>query len=213
MTRRGAYAKGVAKREEILLTALDVIATRGYRRASVRELADAVGLSQAGLLHYFDSKEELFTAVLRKRDEVDAAALLRAASLDELDASEMVGAYLQVIRHNAEVPGLVHLYAALSAESVDAGHPAHEYFTQRYGNMRRYFGAAIRTLQARGVLLPTIDPDSFAVSLIALADGLQVQWIHDPSLDMAAQVEHLLALVTVPEHARGEVPGVTSVQE
>ena len=35
------------------------------------------GLSQAGLLHYFDSKEELFTEILRKRDEVDMRALLR----------------------------------------------------------------------------------------------------------------------------------------
>ena len=46
----------------------------GYRRTSVRELADAVGLSQAGLLHYFSSKEELFQEILRKRDEVDMAA-------------------------------------------------------------------------------------------------------------------------------------------
>src|SRR3982751_4591907 len=70
--RRGSYAKGVAKREEILERALDVIAREGYRGASVKELADAVGLSQAGLLHYFDSKEELFAEILRKRDEVDA---------------------------------------------------------------------------------------------------------------------------------------------
>src|SRR6187402_3711968 len=69
--RRGSYAKGVAKREEILERALEVIAREGYRGASVKELADAVGLSQAGLLHYFDSKEELFTEILRKRDEVD----------------------------------------------------------------------------------------------------------------------------------------------
>src|SRR6478736_6791304 len=71
--RRGSYAKGVAKREEILERALDVIAAEGYRGASVKVLADAVGLSQAGLLHYFDSKEELFTEILRKRDELDLA--------------------------------------------------------------------------------------------------------------------------------------------
>ena len=70
--RRGSYAKGVAKREEILTRALDVIAREGYRGASIKELADAVGLSQAGLLHYFGSKEELFTEILRKRDELDS---------------------------------------------------------------------------------------------------------------------------------------------
>ena len=57
MAQRGSYAKGVAKREEILERALDVIATEGYDGASVKRIAEAVGLSQAGLLHYFDSKE------------------------------------------------------------------------------------------------------------------------------------------------------------
>ncbi|HYP72739.1 MAG TPA: TetR family transcriptional regulator, partial [Microbacterium sp.] len=41
---RGAYAKGVAKREEILTRALQVIAREGYRGASVKEIAEAVGL-------------------------------------------------------------------------------------------------------------------------------------------------------------------------
>jgi AcrR family transcriptional regulator len=37
--RRGRYAKGIAKREEILTTALDVIARNGYGRTSVKQLA------------------------------------------------------------------------------------------------------------------------------------------------------------------------------
>ena len=52
---RGPYAKGVAKREEILTTALEVVSRRGFGGASVKELADAVGLTPAGLLHYFGS--------------------------------------------------------------------------------------------------------------------------------------------------------------
>ncbi|RAJ46416.1 TetR family transcriptional regulator [Kitasatospora sp. SolWspMP-SS2h] len=68
---RGSYAKGIAKREEILDTALEIVARVGYSRATVRELARAVGLSQTGLLHYFGSKEQLFVEILRRRDLVD----------------------------------------------------------------------------------------------------------------------------------------------
>ena len=64
MAERGAYAKGVAKREEILAAALTIIGEQGFRRASVREIAEAVGLSPAGLLHYFGLKEQLFVAIL-----------------------------------------------------------------------------------------------------------------------------------------------------
>lgn len=71
MARRGSYAKGIAKREEILDAALDIVARVGYSRTTVRELAQAVGLSQTGLLHYFGTKEQLFVEILRRRDEVD----------------------------------------------------------------------------------------------------------------------------------------------
>ena len=106
MARRGSYAKGVAKREEILERALEVIAREGYRGASVKELADAVGLSQAGLLHYFDSKEELFTEIVRKRDEVDMADYgpLVTPTPPRVDLRD---GYVAVIRHNSDVPGLV----------------------------------------------------------------------------------------------------------
>ena len=68
MASRGPYAKGLAKREEIGCR-LDEFARRGYDRTSMREIARQTGLSQAGLLHYFSTKEELFLAVLRRRDD------------------------------------------------------------------------------------------------------------------------------------------------
>src|SRR6478735_2550183 len=109
MAQRGSYAKGIAKREEILTTALDVIAREGYRGASVKELAEAVGLSQAGLLHYFDSKDELFTAILRKRDELDLETYRTEPDVDPLRN------FLRVMRHNADGTGLVELYTRLNA--------------------------------------------------------------------------------------------------
>lgn len=121
MPRPARYAKGLAKREEILATALEVIARTGYRQTSVRELAAAVGLSQAGLLHYFSCKEELFAEVLRKRDEVD-----RARSAPE--AGTVPDLLVKVVRHNADVPGLVQLHAQFSVEATDPAHPAHQAF-------------------------------------------------------------------------------------
>ncbi|HEY3410873.1 MAG TPA: helix-turn-helix domain-containing protein, partial [Propionicimonas sp.] len=55
MAARGPYAKGLAKRDEILEVALAHFAERGYDRASVREVARLAGLTQAGLLHHFST--------------------------------------------------------------------------------------------------------------------------------------------------------------
>lgn len=197
MARRGSYAKGVAKRDEILVRALEVIAREGYRGASVKEIADAVGLSQAGLLHYFESKEELFTEILRKRDEVDAALFHpeTQSTSDGPDLDTLAEGFLGVIRHNAEVPGLVQLFSRLAVDAVDPAHPAHDYFRVRGEKLREALGETIRTAQADGRITDRADADTLARLLQALADGMQLQWMLDPSVDMASTVEALFAVV------------------
>ena len=189
MAQRGSYAKGVAKREEILERALDVIATEGYDGASVKRIAEAVGLSQAGLLHYFDSKEELFTEVLRKRDEHDGEQFGlpddRSKDADPVDPAAIRDSVIRVIRHNSEVPGLVELFSRLAVEAANPEHPAHDYFLERGETVRGAF-----ELTAASDSLP---PDVYARILQAVADGLQLQWLVDPTVDMAGIIDQLLA--------------------
>lgn len=202
--RRGSYAKGVAKREEILERALDVIAREGYRGASVKELADAVGLSQAGLLHYFDSKDELFTAILRKRDEVDSAHYGHDEPDGSISAADLRDEYLRVIRHNADVPGLVQLFARLSVDASDPDHAAHDFFVSRGRSLRELFTTAITSAQASGEITDRIDPVTLARVLQAVADGLQVQWMLEPDVDMAGTIAALFeALDPRPREAGG----------
>ncbi|MGN7798872.1 TetR/AcrR family transcriptional regulator [Leifsonia sp. 22587] len=202
MARRGSYAKGVAKRDEILESALEVIAREGYRGASVKELADAVGLSQAGLLHYFDSKDELFTAILRKRDEVDSR---RFGEVDADPTPERLReGYVGVVRHNAEVPGLVQLFSRLAVEAGDPAHPAHDYFVERSAALRAMFARTFEAQQQRGELPHSVDADTLARLVQAVSDGLQLQWLQDPTVDMAAAVDALFALLT---------PGASSTQD
>lgn len=182
MPARGSYRKGIAKREEILRLALDVVAREGYRGTTIRDLADAVGLSQTGLLHYFGSKDELLTAVLRRRDEIDAEDERGLMAADRL---------IQTLRHNATVPGLVTLYAQLSVEAAHPDHPAHAYFQERFAELRREMADAIRAAQQDGSMPATLDPERTATLAVALSDGLQIQWLYDRDLDMAAHVEHL----------------------
>ncbi|WP_337001811.1 MULTISPECIES: TetR/AcrR family transcriptional regulator [unclassified Microbacterium] len=187
MATRGAYAKGVAKREEILDAALAVVAEHGYRKASVREIADAAGLSPAGILHYFGSKEELFVAILRARDARDEQRYA-----DEDDATT---AFLSVMRHNASVPGLVQLYAQLAAEAGDPTHPAHAYFRERTAHVEAFMRGQILDDQQAGRIRADLDPDWIMRAVHALADGLQTAWMLDPTLDMAAEIEQFLVLL------------------
>jgi len=189
---RGAYAKGVAKREEILTRALQVIAREGYRGASVKEIAEAVGLSQAGLVHYFDSKEHLFTEILRKRDDVDAGGL---DVRDGVDYDAFTRGYLGIIRHNSEVPGLVQLFSRLAVDAADPEHPAHDYFSRRGQQLRSTLGAAVRAEQDAGRISDRVDADTVARMFQALADGMQLQWMLEPEVDMTGAVSALFELL------------------
>lgn len=199
MAQRGAYAKGLAKREEILTRALEVVAREGYRGASVKEIADAVGLSQAGLLHYFESKEELFTAILRKRDERDAGAFGTFGEPDAAaDLIDYRDGFLDLVRHNSDVPGLVELFSRLAVDAADPAHPAHEYFLTRGEGLRTVLATAVRAAQDAGRLSDRVDPDTLGRMVQAIADGMQLQWLLDPGVDMTAPITALFDLLTEP---------------
>jgi AcrR family transcriptional regulator len=75
--KRGAYAKGTAKREQILQQAIEVFGRFGFHATSMREIAKECGLSQAGLLHHFPTKETLLLALVEEREhsqEIDGSA-------------------------------------------------------------------------------------------------------------------------------------------
>jgi AcrR family transcriptional regulator len=59
----------------ILDRAAALFARRGFAKTSVQDVADAVGLSKAGLLHHFPSKESLYSAVLGQAEGLGARVL------------------------------------------------------------------------------------------------------------------------------------------
>ncbi|WP_432494402.1 TetR/AcrR family transcriptional regulator [Kineococcus auxinigenes] len=191
--RADGYAKGRERRRTILDEAVRLFGESGYRGASLRELAARCGLSHAGLLHHVGSKQALLLAVLEHRDAQDAhdAALAARTGRDRLLA------LVEVVRRNASRPGIVELFTVLSAEATAADHPARAFFTGRYQRLVEQLAAAFTDCAHP-------DPVSAARRLVAVVDGLQVQWLLDPAgVDMPAQVEaHLDAeLARVPQAA------------
>lgn len=59
-----SHAESVDSREAILAAAQRLFVEKGYRGISMREIADAVGLTKAALYYHFRDKEQLFVAIL-----------------------------------------------------------------------------------------------------------------------------------------------------
>ncbi|RFU86840.1 TetR/AcrR family transcriptional regulator [Streptomyces triticagri] len=188
-------ARSEERRAAILRAALEVIAERGYRGASLAAVAERVGLTQQGLLHHFPTKEALLLAVLEARDQWDAVP----GSEWRID---LLGS---LVEYNAMRPGIVQTFSALLGESVTEGHPAREFFTRRYVGTRESMARVLRA--EYGDRLPGgLTPERAAPLLVAVMDGLQYQWLLDPeSVDMPSAFRDFLALIEggEPDDGRG----------
>ncbi|WOF24287.1 TetR/AcrR family transcriptional regulator [Microbacterium betulae] len=187
--RRGPYAKTAAVRTAILDAALDVFGESGYRSGSLREVADRVGMSEAGVLHHFPNKNALLADVLDRRDLRSYAIVPKEGS----DGEATLRGLVRLADYNATVPGIVKLFAVLSTEATSSDHPAHAYFVTRYETTRSYLRAAFSSLMAQGRVREGVTPERAAIATIAMMDGLQVQWLLEPGLlDMGAQLRRFL---------------------
>ncbi|MGF3057152.1 TetR/AcrR family transcriptional regulator [Microbacterium sp. YY-01] len=195
MAQRRTYAKGAAKRQEILQAALRLIAENGYRHASVRDIAEAAGLSPAGLMHHFGTKEELFVAILEARDALDSEVFTATPASDD----DYLTRFLAVMQHNAEVPGLVQLYTQLLGEVADPQHPAHQYFAERTRTVHAMAIQAVTAAQETGTIRNDVSAEWIVRSAHSLADGLQAAWLLDPTIDMGAHLRQFFMLLLTPQ--------------
>jgi AcrR family transcriptional regulator len=167
-----------ARRGEIIEVSTRLIAERGYRGVSLDQIAEACGITKQGLLHHFPSKPELLVAILEHRDEVDLAE-----AAEHLPRSQTIAGFRDEIRalaqRNLAQPGIVQLYAVLSSEALDPTHPAHEYFRRRL--------AWSRELLRQGAETWHPDPEGFAIEVLSFMDGLQLNWLRDPTIDFEAR--------------------------
>ncbi|KUL34196.1 TetR family transcriptional regulator [Streptomyces sp. NRRL F-4489] len=183
----GREVQRAERRAAILEAAMELIAERGYRRTSLAAVAERAGLSQQGLLHHFPTKELLLIGVLEARDRWDAAA---AAS-----GAWRTGTLAQLVDYNAARPGIVQAYTVLSADSVTEDHPARGFFEARFRAVREALSDALRA--EFGPSLPGgLTPERAAPLLVAVMDGLQLQWLLDPDqVDMPTAFRDFLTLL------------------
>ena len=199
---RGNYAVTAERRAAILQSAFEVFARSGYRGGSLKDIAEIVGISEAGILHHFKTKSNLLIAVLTYRDDRSGEYLDTNAG----SGAEFIDGWLKLIKYNSSIPGVVELFTILSAEATAVDHPAHDYFQQRYAFVVEVTTKFFRLLREEGRLRPDIEPEGASRALIALSDGLQVQWLLNRDWDMLEEHRGFFRGVLTEQAGRALVP-------
>lgn len=198
---RGARSKTAIERAAIRL-----LGRRGYRGTSLAAIAASVDMSQPGVLHHFPTKEHLLLQILRQRDHED---FRRVGSALTEEGLRLLPALRSLVEHNQTTRELVQLFTVLLGESVGGDHPAHGHFVDRYRTIRGLVRSSLEQGQRSGEIRADVDLTAAAAVILAVMDGLQIQWLLDPDIDMLAGFQTLSDALTqyLSADARPAAPG------
>lgn len=210
----GQYAAADSRRAAIIDAALALFAKAGYLNSSLAKIAEEAGTSATVITHHFGSKQRLLMAVLEAREEHTVRTFGRldpgpGSGSGGDDVRALFREVLALAAYNLTQPGLIQLYTRLSAEAGDPSHPAHTYFAERYERVAHSLASALQRAVEAGQLKPGADPEGIAREILAVSDGLQVQWaIAEGRLDFVglyrAHLDRLTRALTADGKGLGE---------
>jgi len=183
-----------ARRRQIVDTAIRTIASRGFSRASLAEIARDAGISKGVISYHFAGKAELVEAILSRllrepaefiKGRVDA----REGALDKLRAYVEANFEHMAGNRNHYV-ALVDLWDNRPGSKGD-----NRFNAEAYEPSRSYLARILETGRDAGELQP-VPPRTFASVVQAAIDGVMLQWVFDPAgVDLVAARNEILAMI------------------
>ena len=169
-------AKGEDRRHRILAAAQRLMTRNGSKGTSLGQIAREAGVSPAGLLHHFESKDQLLHAVLDARDADDlAAADFSLSPVEQLE---------RVVERYRRAPELIGTFTVLLTENLNPDAPLHDRFLNRYRAAVEIVASGIQRGQRAGKYRTDLDPAVKAAEIVAFLTGMETSWLLDPSVPL-----------------------------
>lgn len=174
-----------AKKAEILQAAMQVFSQRGVAKTKMADIAVAAGIGKGTIYEYFRSKEEIFAAAFQQVNQRSGELIQQAlASTD--DPVEQLRLLIDVsrqtfIEESADFAGIMMDFWAEGIRNKDEKILAIINLEQIYDEYRSLISGILETGIQKGVFRP-VDTASLAAILIAVLDGVMLQWIMTPEL-------------------------------
>ncbi|MBI9049944.1 MAG: TetR/AcrR family transcriptional regulator [Anaerolineaceae bacterium] len=194
--RRSQAERTKLSKAKIIKEANRIFGENGFHGTRMSDIAREAGLTGPGLLHHFSCKEDLLIAVLENRDQTDQKRLEEL--FGNLDSNQTLQTLQTLVEYNQTAPEMVRLFTILVTESIAFDHPGHEFFVERYRNYRGLYIDLMRKYQDEGHIRKDIDVEHISMIMMAMMDGMQIQWLLDPDqVDMAATFKVFLKIFSL----------------
>nr|WP_232541844.1 TetR/AcrR family transcriptional regulator [Nocardia bovistercoris] len=170
-------AKGEDRRQLIITVAQRLLTSNGWRSTSLAAIAREAGVSPAGLLHHFASKEALLHAVLDARDADDAVN----ADL----TGDLIAEIGKVADRIGRAPELVGTFVVMLVENLQPDAPLHDRLLDRWRIAVGIVADMLRQGQQDGRYRADFDAEVRAVEIVAFINGMEISWLLDHSIPLA----------------------------
>ncbi|MCK8646739.1 TetR/AcrR family transcriptional regulator [Mycobacterium colombiense] len=166
---RPVGASGEETRRRIIVATMRCVATVGYARATIREIARAAGVTSASLYNYFPNKSELMKAAVAARTDIAVPRLRRAATRPGDAIARLEAVLDESGRLMREYPDLAAFEWVIRAENaIGVGVSAPEGFQA----FREIIDGIVEDAFREGGLAGRADPRGAAEAIYALIYGL-----------------------------------------
>ena len=169
---RAARSEGQDARAALLDAAALVFAERGFREATVDEIAERAGYSKGAVYWHFSGKDDLFAALVDQR--VDSATwemveLLESAPPGQDMGPEASRRFVELLHGERELLLLYHDYWSQAVRD-----PAlRRRYAARRAHLRERVGQALQArIEHLGGPADAFDPQAIATVILSLAVGL-----------------------------------------
>lgn len=161
-----------ARKEQILMAALELFSKRGYQNTAISDIAKKAKLSKGLLYNYFESKEDLLNEVVlfafKETTEVDDAMYDLNTKTPKQVFASLLDEYFSMLKEQQD---LMKLTLSLAVQ-VSAIPSVHDTIMMVYNNL-------IEQLETVFINLGYKNSKNEAMLLGAIVDGIAIQYMLD----------------------------------
>jgi len=190
--------KAPQRREQLIDVATKLFAKWGYDATTTAAIAEAAGVTEPILYRHFDSKQELFVAIVRSVSEQTMTHWAQIIG-DVKDPAEQIRRIAEEfpdhIRHLADAYHVIHGALATSREKKVLA-----VMKEHYAQIEKFFVHIITLGQQQGVFRPQLDPRGPAWQLIMTGIGYAMIALNLQAPDQATiknSIESILRGISV----------------
>lgn len=171
---RRAQPRGVQRRQAILEAALEEFSVNGSR-GTIASIAESAGITDAGLLYHFPTKEDLLLEVVKYHDALGTGVVGATERYEDVDPLDGIRSLASWGDWMDAQPNLQVLHTQISAQNLASGTRGNDYFRDRYRGILSVVTELFERARDAGEVRPDVDPVQEAHVFVGLLDGLRLQ--------------------------------------